>query len=53
VTGEKCNFDKPEKGVCILHNDLRREKDHLAKFFSSKTIEELVAQANLTTGVII
>jgi Rrf2 family protein len=53
VTGERCNFDKPEKGVCILHNDLRKEKDRLAKFFSSKTIEELVTRANLTTGVII
>ena len=44
VTGERCNFDKPDDGVCILHNDLRKEKEHLAKFFSSKTIEALVNQ---------
>jgi len=44
VTGEKCSFDQPDKGVCILHDDLRKEKDNLAKFFSSKTIGELVSQ---------
>ena len=44
VTGERCNFDKPDDGVCILHNDLRKEKEHLANFFSSKTIEALVNQ---------
>lgn len=44
VTGEKCSFDEPDKGVCILHNDLRKEKDNLAKFFSSKTIEDLANQ---------
>jgi Rrf2 family protein len=44
VTGEKCNFAKPDDGVCILHNDLRNEKESLAKFFSSKTIEALVNQ---------
>jgi Rrf2 family protein len=44
VTGEKCSFDQPDKGVCILHDELRKEKDNLAKFFSSKTIEELVSQ---------
>jgi Rrf2 family transcriptional regulator, iron-sulfur cluster assembly transcription factor len=44
VTGEKCSFDKPDKGVCILHNDLRKEKDNLAKFFSSKTIGDLANQ---------
>jgi Rrf2 family protein len=44
VTGEKCSFDQPGKGVCILHDDLRKEKDNLAMFFSSKTIGELVSQ---------
>jgi len=44
VTGEKCNFDKPDDGRCILHNDLRQEKVRLEKFFSSKTIEQLVRQ---------
>jgi Rrf2 family transcriptional regulator, iron-sulfur cluster assembly transcription factor len=44
VTGEKCSFDQPDKGVCILHDELRKEKDNLAKFFSSKTIGELVSQ---------
>jgi Rrf2 family iron-sulfur cluster assembly transcriptional regulator len=53
VTGEKCNFDKPDKGVCILHNDLRKEKERLAKFFRSKTIEALVRQVNRDSSVII
>ncbi len=44
VTGEKCNFDKPDNGLCILHNDLRLEKVRLEKFFSSKTVEQLVMQ---------
>lgn len=44
VTGERCNFDQPDSGVCILHNDLRKEKDNLAKFFSSKTIGDLANQ---------
>ncbi len=44
VTGEKCNFDKPDDGLCILHNDLRLEKVRLEKFFSSKTVEQLVNQ---------
>jgi len=44
VTGEKCNFDKPDDGRCILHNDLRVEKVRLEKFFSSKTVEQLVGQ---------
>jgi Rrf2 family iron-sulfur cluster assembly transcriptional regulator len=44
VTGEKCNFDEPDKGLCILHNELREEKIRLEKFFSSKSIEELVDQ---------
>ncbi|MCA1741079.1 MAG: Rrf2 family transcriptional regulator [Bacteroidales bacterium] len=26
ITGERCNFDKPDDGVCVLHNDLRKEK---------------------------
>lgn len=44
MTGEKCNFDEPDKGFCLLHNDLRKEKDRLTKFFTSKTIESLVRQ---------
>jgi len=53
VTGEKCNFDKPDNGVCILHNDLRKEKDNLAKFFSSKTIEDLVNQVTQNPEIVI
>ena len=53
VTGEKCNFDKPDNGVCILHNDLRKEKDNLAKFFSSKTIEDLVNQVKQNPEIVI
>lgn len=44
ITGERCNFDKTEEGVCVLHNDLRIEKVRLEKFFSSKTIEAVVRQ---------
>ena len=46
VTGERCNFDKPDKGLCVLHNDLRKEKERMSKFFSSKTIESIVRQIN-------
>ena len=46
VTGEKCNFDEPDKGLCILHNELREEKIRMEKFFSSKSIEALVNQLN-------
>ena len=44
VTGQKCNFDHREQGVCILHNDLRQEKLRLASFFRSKTLEAIVQQ---------
>ena len=53
VTGEKCSFDQPDKGVCILHDDLRKEKDNLAKFFSSKTIGDLVGQVMQNPGTAI
>jgi Rrf2 family protein len=53
VTGERCNFDQPEKGLCILHNDLRKEKDNLAKFFSSKTIGDLVNQVTQNPEIVI
>jgi len=53
VTGEKCSFDQPDKGVCILHDDLRKEKDNLAKFFSSKTIGDLVTQVMQNPGTAI
>ena len=49
MTGEKCNFDEPDRGVCLLHNDLRKEKDRLTKFFTSKTIESLVRQTQRST----
>jgi len=44
ITGEKCNFDEPDRGLCILHNDLRKEKLRLEMFFSSKSIEACAAQ---------
>lgn len=53
VTGERCSFDQPGKGVCILHNDLRKEKDHLAKFFRSKTIGDLVNQVIRNPEIVI
>lgn len=51
VTGDKCNLDKPDDGRCILHNDLRVEKVRLEKFFSSKTVEQLVGQVRIDPGV--
>lgn len=53
VTGERCNFDKPGEGHCVLHNDLRMEKVRLEKFFSSKTIEDLVGQTAGDNSVMI
>lgn len=53
VTGEKCNFDKPDKGVCILHNELRNEKERLSEFFRSKTIEAIVKQLSDNPSVTI
>ncbi len=53
VTGERCNFDKPGNGLCILHNDLRKEKVRLENFFSSKTVEELVRQVSGENAVTI
>ncbi len=44
VTGERCNFDRPDDGQCILHNDLREIKVRLEKFFSSRTVEQMVNQ---------
>lgn len=51
VTGERCNFDKPDEGRCILHNDLRQEKVRLETFFRSKTIEQLVKQVTTDPNV--
>lgn len=53
VTGEKCNFDKPDKGVCVLHNDLRKEKVRLSRFFSSKTIQVLARQVRKSNDIMI
>jgi Rrf2 family protein len=53
VTGEKCSFDQPDKGVCILHDELRKEKDNLAKFFISKTIGDLVLQVTRNPETVI
>lgn len=44
ITGKKCNFEEPDAGVCILHNDLRKEKVRLEKFFRSKSIEACAMQ---------
>jgi len=44
ITGKRCNFDEPDRGVCILHNDLRKEKVRLERFFSSKSIKTCALQ---------
>jgi Rrf2 family protein len=51
ITGEKCNLESLDDGRCVLHNDLRAEKIHLEKFFSSKTIDQLVTQVRSDPGV--
>ena len=51
VTGEKCNFDKEDDGRCVLHNDLREEKMRLEKFFSSKTIDQMIDQIRKDPGI--
>ncbi|MGE5349306.1 MAG: RrF2 family transcriptional regulator [Actinomycetota bacterium] len=51
ITGEKCNLDRPDDGRCVLHNDLRAEKIRLEKFFSSKTLDQLVSQVRNDPGV--
>lgn len=53
VTGERCNFDKSDNGICVLHNELRQEKVRLEMFFSSKTVEDLARQANSNAAVTI
>ncbi len=53
LTGEKCNYYEPSKGVCMLHNDLRKEKVRLTRFFSSKSIDALVRQLKKSSDVII
>lgn len=53
LTGEKCNYYEPSKGVCMLHNDLRKEKVRLTRFFSSKSIDALVKQLRKSTDVVI
>jgi len=53
MTGERCNFDKPDEGLCVLHNDLRMEKVRLEKFFSSKTVEAIVSKAGADQPVMI
>ena len=53
LTGEKCNYYEPSKGVCVLHNDLRKEKVRLTRFFSSKTIDYLVRQLKKSSDVVL
>ncbi len=53
VTGEKCNFNEPDKGVCLLHNDLRKEKEKLTQFFSGRTIDSLLGQIQKNNKLII
>lgn len=53
VTGERCNFNEPDKGVCLLHNDLRKEKEMLTRFFSGRTIDSLLRQIQKDKNLII
>lgn len=53
LTGEKCNYYEPSKGVCLLHNDLRKEKVRLTRFFSGKSIDSLVRQLKKSSDVIL
>ncbi len=53
LTGEKCSYYDTGKSVCLLHNDLRKEKVRLTRFFSGKTIDSLVRQLKKSSDVII
>jgi Rrf2 family transcriptional regulator, iron-sulfur cluster assembly transcription factor len=53
LSGEKCNYYEPSRGVCMLHNDLRKEKVRLTRFFSSKSIDSLVKQLRKSSDVVI
>ena len=53
ITGEKCNFDEPDKGLCVLHNDLRKEKERLTQFFAGRTIDSLVRQIDRNKDITI
>lgn len=53
LTGEKCNYYEPSRGVCLLHNDLRKEKVRLTRFFSSKSIDSLVRQLRKSSDVVL
>jgi len=53
VTGERCSFAEPGKRVCILHDDLRKEKDRLSEFFNSKTIGDIVNQVAENPEIVI
>jgi Rrf2 family protein len=53
VTGERCNFNEPDKGVCLLHNDLRKEKESLTQFFSARTVDSLLRQIQKNNKLII
>jgi len=44
ITGGKCSFDEQERKKCLLHDELKKEKQRLTKFFSNRTIESLVKQ---------
>lgn len=53
ITGDKCNFNVPDKGFCLLHNDLREEKERMTQFFSGRTIDSLVRQIHKNSKLII
>jgi len=53
VTGDKCNFSEPDKGVCLLHNDLRKVKERLTQFFSGRTVDSLLKQIQKNNKLII
>ncbi|HUW92846.1 MAG TPA: Rrf2 family transcriptional regulator [Bacteroidales bacterium] len=53
ITGEKCNFGEPDKGLCLLHNDLRKEKERLTQFFTGRTVDSLVKLVHKNNNLII
>lgn len=48
ITGGKCSFEGKDKSQCLLHDDLKKERLRMTKYFSSRTIESMVKQKRRT-----
>jgi Rrf2 family protein len=51
ITGDKCSFEGKSKSHCLLHDDLKKERMRLTKYFSNRTIESMIKQARRTPAL--